>query len=855
MSSMNSTQCRKTVGTGLWLVLWLICLIPFPEAQGAVKVTRHALSCNTAFPCPSELRERTDFWIEVYSRWDSTHGIFHDSLYPDRVYSAIKVRNGCRSKNSGVKKERNRIKAQLNRIAATLAAGKKPTRKSDRELLDLFPKKTSKEVTAAAKRIRCQQGNRDRFANALKRYGAYGSLVKDLVVKAGLPEDIHYLPFVESLYNPKAYSRVGAAGLWQIMPRTARSLGLELNATVDERLDLEQATLGAVRYLKDSRNRLTAVAKQKRPSVTAGELSPFVITSYNYGVNGMRRALSQFGPEFITVLNRYKSPSFQVAVKNFYSSFLAARHVARNANQYFGSIKPDKPFRYSTVLIKRPTSMERVNRVFGLGEDELRGMNRALTRFVWHGWRLMPKGYRLRLPYRADGWKQQVARLNSLPPEDDSRRPVKYKVRKGDTACGIARAFRVKCKDLVDMNRLGRRAFIRVNQILVIPGKGGKAGSSRPITIATDGSYTVRRGDSPCGIAIRSGVRCADLLAANNLGKRAVIHPGQVLKVPVKGGKTKSVAPASEKTSSAETGAKLDTTEYTVKPHDTPCEIAERFRVVCTDFMRLNGLNNRSVLQIGQKLKLPGEAQESPNLGSSPDPQNFVMAPYVVRAGDTPCQIARRHGMECDEFQRSNNLKKHSVIYVGQTLKVKKAITTASATATESRPVNGNGDEDVAGEAATTPLDIRIDFRIKSEGSGESLRHFVNVEAEETLGHFADWLGIGSSAALKTLNKIGNNQLLITGQRLWLPVKTNEQRDRFGEKREEYHRVLVEEFKENYRVINVESYKVRKGDSPWRIADRFQLPLWVITRYNPELRRREPVSGEILRVPQVKRRG
>ena len=64
--------------------------------------------------------------------------------------------------------------------------------------------------------------------------------------------------------------------------------------------------------------------------MTDSELTPFVITSYNYGVNGMRSAIKKLGPDFLTVLNRYRTKKFRVAVKNFYAGFLAARHVAKN---------------------------------------------------------------------------------------------------------------------------------------------------------------------------------------------------------------------------------------------------------------------------------------------------------------------------------------------------------------------------------------------------------------------------------------------------------------------------------------------------------------------------------------------
>ena len=255
------------------LFFLVVMLFPglFPGAAVAVEeVERHKLDCNADFPCYDELRRRTDFWIQVYRKWTTAQGVFHDANHPERVYSAIEVPDGCRGSSTEVERERNRIKAQLLDIARRIEAGQQVRKDADRRMLALFPGGRAAELRAAASSVRCQQGNRDRFEGALKRYGAYGGIVRKLVVDSGLPEDIHYLPFVESLYNPGAYSRVGAAGMWQIMPGTARVLGLDLNATVDERLDLEAATLGAVRYLKESRSRLTAAATRSEAGPGSG---------------------------------------------------------------------------------------------------------------------------------------------------------------------------------------------------------------------------------------------------------------------------------------------------------------------------------------------------------------------------------------------------------------------------------------------------------------------------------------------------------------------------------------------------------------------------------------------------------
>jgi LysM repeat protein len=831
----------------LIVVLGWVLSLP-AQSRAAVPVAQHDLRCDANFPCHDDIRRRTDFWIQVYNKWTTRQGVFHDSLHPERVYSVIEVPDGCRGSSSSVERERDRIKAELAALSRKLRSGSAIRDPREVALLDLFPDRSAASVAEASERIRCQQGNRDRFEAALRRYGAYGPIVRSLLAESDLPMDIQYLPFVESLYSPGSYSRVGAAGMWQIMPQTARYLGMQIDATVDERLDVEASTLGAIRYLKDARNRLTAVAREKKPSVRPGEMGPFIITSYNYGVNGMRRALQAHGPDYIAVLNNHRSPSFQVAVKNFYASFLAARYVAGNAERYFGKIQADPELRYHTVVLKHDTSMSRIVDVFGVTEEELRPLNRALTRFVWNGWRLAPKGYRLHLPYAAHGWRTQIARLEALAPEDGTRGPVRYTVRSGDTACGIARAFHVQCKDLIDMNSLGSRALIRVGQEIAIPGRAGirqtvSAPTASSASLGSTTGYRVRPGDSPCGIARRAGVACNALLAANSLNSRSVIHPGQVLRLP---GRADSNARQVASNANASGQSTMLPSSYTVKPRDTACEIAERFQVPCAEFMRLNGLGVNSILRVGQQLRLSASSAPSEDGGGGQSRVADREAAYSVQPGDTPCQIAERHGMSCGAFQRLNNLRPQGVIYVGQVLKV-----IASAGQVENMEASSieSGREplpDAAGDALSSPLDadLGLDIVIRSEQGAR--RYLIRVEPDETLGHYADWLGIGSVGPIKTLNRMNDEQPLVIGEELLLPATADEQIHRFNLKRIDYHRVLVEEFKENFNVTTVDSYRVRNGDSAWTIAGRLQLPLWLLTRYNPELRMRHPRAGEML---------
>ena len=152
------------------------------------------------------------------------------------------------------------------------------------------------------------------------------------------------------------------------------------------------------------------------------------------------------------------------------------------------------------------------------------------------------------------------------------------------------------------------------------------------------------------------------------------------------------------------------------------------------------------------------------------------------------------------------------------------------------------------------PLDQDIEFRIQATEQAGKWVYRINIEPGETLGHYSDWLRLGGIAAIRKLNGIQKTQNLQVGDVLLLPVSEQTQASGFDQRRLEYHRVLVEEFKENFEVLNVQQYTIQPGDSVWRVASSFELPVWLIMRYNPELRTTVPTTGNILRIPSIRKR-
>ncbi len=814
---MNISRRTTLLALGLAVTLGIVA----PQvARAHHLLPPHTLECSADFPCHAELEPRIHFWIEVFRSWDAKTAILHDPDHPQRVYAVFDSGHGChRAARAEVTSKREQVRRSLRAVAAKLESGQSPSGADERHLAALFAANDPAEIRAAAENIRCQSGVRDQFVSGLRRYNHYRPMVEKVLAENDLPREIRYLPFVESSYNPAAYSKAGAAGIWQIMPTTARVLGLELNATLDERFDPEAATRAAAEYLKRADRILTSAARDIRPNITRAQINPFIITSYNYGVNGMRRAIRQVDADFLAVLAEYKSPAFQIAVKNFYASFLAARHVADNAERYFGVLPTAAGERHHIVVLQQPTSIARIKTVFGLDESQLRPLNGALTRFVWRGWRLIPAGYRLRLPQREDDWRIARTTLISLEPERVISGGDHYTVRRGDTACGIARAVQVNCSELILANRLGRRALIRPGQKLLIPGKLVVAPSSAGgVRI-----YRVRRGDTACGIAERFGVNCRQLISHNRLGRAGKIYAGQKLSIP--GGATFG------------SGGDLDSAgRYTVRRGDTACAIAERFGVGCRLLIGHNRLGRTAKIYAGQKLSIPGGGRRG-----SLDADNR----YIVRKGDSACRVAQWFSVGCGELLRLNELDANGIIHPGQRLKIP-GLVVADTSRTARQLAQAP-----AAAALLNLLDTLPDLAIRVSDVGGEPVYAVRVEADETLGHFADWLGVRTSA-LRDLNRLRGNRPLAIGRRLLLPVEDANMAERFEQRRSDYHQVLIESLKEHYDLVGVESYIVRRGDSPWSLSTRLGFPVWLLYHFNPALRGGSLQAGQVVSLPRLR---
>jgi membrane-bound lytic murein transglycosylase D len=261
----------------------------------------HALGYeNYPFEVPEALKKDVQFWIEIYSKYTTHQGVFHLTGQTDQILGEIDLTDVyANQKWSPARKEKE---AELIiRIQKRLIAKRLNINKSD---------------------IRLQMGLKDRMQEAIKISGYYLPMIEKIFQSQKLPLELTRLVFVESSFNIHAGSKVGASGLWQIMPRLGRKFKY-IKPSYDKRNHPYYATLGAARILKENYQILKSW--------------PLAVTSYNHGVGSMLKIIKKYKSNDIAFLvdNVTSKKSFGFASRNFYATFLAALHVEKNANLYF----------------------------------------------------------------------------------------------------------------------------------------------------------------------------------------------------------------------------------------------------------------------------------------------------------------------------------------------------------------------------------------------------------------------------------------------------------------------------------------------------------------------------------------
>ncbi len=350
------------------------------------------------------------------------------------------------------------------------------------------------------------------FINAYKRSGRYRPQIVRALKKAGLPEELSWLPLIESGFKIKALSRARALGLWQFIPSTGYKFGLKRDRFIDERMNVEKSTEAAISYLKELHH-------------IFGDWST-VLAAYNWGEGRVLRAIRKQKINYMdNFWELYEKLPYETA--RYVPRFLAALHIIKDPGKYNIDLgEPDSPLKYDSVPMKKQTHLKFISKMSGIGLRQLVDLNPDLKN------RVTPdKMYYLKVP---EGRGSIVAaNIDKFPrwfmPVTRYKRHI---VKRGESLSVIAKRYHTTVTGIMRLNGIRRSNFIKAGQKIKIPVGRGRSRKRAVYSgkLASDGSYRVIEGDSLWLIAKRFNTSTKILKELNGL-QSSTLRIGQILKV------------------------------------------------------------------------------------------------------------------------------------------------------------------------------------------------------------------------------------------------------------------------------------------------------------------------------------
>jgi membrane-bound lytic murein transglycosylase D len=613
-------------------------------------------------PRPASLQPAVDFWTRIYARVSSSEGLLHDRDNLAIVYDKLELENGYR--HPARERRIRQRRAHYRRILQRLASGKRANLgPAQRHVLELWPDGVSDaRLRRAARNIRFQLGQADKFRQGLIRAGAWEPHMRSMLAEMELPAELAALPHVESSFNPDAYSRLGAAGIWQFTRLTGRRF-LRVDHIVDERMDPFAATEAAGRLLKQNY------------SVT-GDWG-LAVTAYNHGLAGIRRAVRITGSNDIAdIIDGYDGRRWGFASRNFYPAFLAAVEVDEHARAYFGELERREPLVTETVRLPFYTRVEAVLEAHPVDRASLRKLNRGLRAPVWRGQKYIPEGYALRLPVGAD----QPAPATVIAGIGGDQRyaaqvpDVQHRVRRGESLSGIAARYDTSLQDLMAMNNLRSPHRIRAGQRLRLPvdGKGAIEGDT----------YKVNPGDTLAEIARRAGIPTGALAEANNLDTDSPLEPGQKLRIAaaqpsVETAASGDVVPEPGAGTDAVADREIHTPLPPAQPHwsstDPVDALARQISALTSPAAGAPTSTPSSDPALLHADRAPAAPDPATTGDLTADPSDYSVAPdhtIRVQPAETLGHYAEWLELRASDLRRLNNLRYGQPLVIGERLKL-----------------------------------------------------------------------------------------------------------------------------------------------------------------------------------------
>jgi len=433
------------------------------------------------------------------------------------------------------------------------------------------------DSTAIDQQLRWFASHPDYLERAFGRADLYLYHIVTELEARGMPLEIALLPVVESAFEPYAYSRARASGLWQFIPGTGSRYGLKQDWWYDGRRDVVESTRAALDYLQSLHDEFN------------GDWL-LAIAAYNCGELAVEHALD---------VNRQKgkpldfwSLKLPKETKAYVPKLLAMRRLVLDPEKYDISISPipNQPY-FTRVETRGQIDLKLAAEIAGVSDEEIYELNPA-----YHRWATDPSGpHYLLIPVDgAQAFTQNIAQLT----DDQLMRSTSYTVAKGDSVASVARRFQTTPAVLREMNELPTGP-LTVGADLRVPSTSVELPAKVLLAAArVDGHdrlarrphvHVVHRGDSLWSIARRTGINVNTLATINGMQPGDPLRAGQRLRL-------------SNRSGSSSAGTSRQVT-YTVRNGDTLAQIARLFQVTVKQILAWNGMVSHSIIP-GQKLTI-----------------------------------------------------------------------------------------------------------------------------------------------------------------------------------------------------------------------------------------------------------
>ncbi|MFC1868918.1 LysM peptidoglycan-binding domain-containing protein [Thermodesulfobacteriota bacterium] len=411
------------------------------------------------------------------------------------------------------------------------------------------------------------------FLAAYARSGRYRPAIVKSLKNAGLPEELSWLPFIESGFKVRALSRARALGMWQFIASTGYRFGLKRDTWIDDRMNPEKSTKAAIGYLTELHQ-------------IFGDWTT-VLAAYNCGE---RRVLRLIKSQKINYLDNfwdlYKKLPRETAF--YVPKFLAVLHILNDPQAHGFELPPLlKEIEFEEVTINKQILLKTIARRLDMDYNILKDLNPELRQNI------TPKTpYALKVPTGKE--EVLLAKLNDIPAWRPPVRPyVEHRVRSGESLSVIANRYKTSIRAIMNTNGLRRKDYLKVGWKLKIPTRNVSTSvESSPSSYSTSSKrklteYVVKKGDSLWKIANRYHTTVNAIRSLNRL-QRSNLQIGQVLMI-------------SAGLSDSEPGK---TRKYRVRKGDSPYLIAKRHQMNLHEFLKINNLTPGSTIFPGQMVRI-----------------------------------------------------------------------------------------------------------------------------------------------------------------------------------------------------------------------------------------------------------